>query len=177
MIVRQVKGKRRRPWWVVLLVAMIWLGWKQDQMKIAINHYISTGDELGWWDSEPSTTSRVAQWEVVSPTPFNWIHSTSRQQMSALKWGFSAAVLFLFLLLDVAFLRSWGVAHRWPLLLSMYALSLIPLAGLALSDEGAPWYTLGRACLGFLQSPLPSAMVVALPWFVNRGETDESHDA
>ena len=162
---------------MALLVAMIWLGWKQDQMKVEINHYISTGDQLGWWGAEPSAPTRAAQWEVVSQASFNWIHSASRQQMSALKWGFSAAVLFLFLLLDVAFLKAWGVAHRWPMLLSMYALSLIPMTGLALSEEGAPWYTLGRACLGFLQSPLPSAMVVALPWFVNRGETDESHYA
>lgn len=179
MIFRQVNGARRRPWWVALLVAMIWLGWKQDQMKVAINQYLSTGDQLGWWDAEPSATQRAAQWEVVSPVSFkwNWVHSASRQEMSALKWGFSAAVLFLFLLLDVAFLKSWGVSHRWPLLMSMYALSLIPMAGLAFSEEGAPWYTLGRACLGFLQSPLPSAMVVALPWFVKREKTVESRHA
>ena len=179
MIFRQVKGARRRPWWVALLVAMIWLGWKQDQMKVAINHYLSTGDQLGWWGAEPSAAQRAAQWEVVSPASFkwNWVHSASRQEMSALKWGFSAAVLLLFLLLDVAFLKSWGVSHRWPLLMSMYALSLIPMAGLAFSEEGAPWYTLGRACLGFLQSPLPSAMVVALPWFVKREKTGESRRA
>jgi hypothetical protein len=47
---------------------------------------------------------------------------------------------------------------------------------LAFSQEGAPWYTMGRACLGFLQSPFPSVMVVALPHFINRGAADESRD-
>ena len=98
---------------MALLVAMIWLGWKQDQMKVAINHYLSTGDQLGWWGAEPSAAQRAAQWEVVSPASFkwNWVHSASRQEMSALKWGFSAAVLLLFLLLDVAFLKSLSLIH------------------------------------------------------------------
>ena len=78
-------------------------------------------------------------------------------------------------MLDVLFLRATGVAERVPWLFLIYVTAGIPMVGLGFSSPGEPWYALARDMLGFLQSPLPSVMVVLVPWFLERmNATDHS---
>ena len=71
-------------------------------------------------------------------------------------------------MLDVLFLRATGVAERVPWLVVIYVTAGIPMAGLEFSSPGDAWYVLARDLLGFLQSPLPSVMVVLVPCFLDR---------
>ncbi len=77
-----------------------------------------------------------------------------------------------FFALDALFLRAAGVGDRWKLLLMMYAASggVVALFWVVDGRGGAeaPGYNVAREVLGFLQSPMPSLMLVLLPWLRDR---------
>lgn len=164
----------RRPWWLLVLLAMLGFGLLQEQSKIKVNHYLKVGDEAQFWQNDAG--SRLAWWTVhapvgrhnfyVSRSTWNVFHGLDRGELIAFKWGLSAVILVVFFMLDVLFLRTAGVPDRVPWLLLIYVTSGVPMVGLALSSPGWPWYALARDMLGFLQSPLPSLMVVAIPWML-----------
>ena len=93
---------------------------------------------------------------------------TSAARLGHSSTALSAAILLIFFVLDVLFLRAMGVAERVPWLVLIYLTAGIPMVGLGFSSPGEPWYALARDMLGFLQSPLPSVMVVLVPWFLAR---------
>ena len=74
----------------------------------------------------------------------------------------------IFFVLDVMFLRAMRAGERVPWLVLIYAVVGVPMVGLAFSSPGEAWYALARDMLGFLQSPLPSMMVVLIPSFLSR---------
>ena len=166
----------RRPWWLVVLGAMLGFGLLQEQSKIKVNHYLRVGDAERFWEDDVET--RTAWWEAHAPigrhnfyvSRATWplFHGLTRTQLVAFKWGFSAAILLIFFALDVLFLRATHVGERVPWLVLIYATSSVPMVGLAFSSPGEVWYALARDMLGFLQSPLPSLMVVLIPSFLNR---------
>ena len=166
----------RKPWWLVVLGAMLGFGLLQEQSKIKVNHYLRVGDVQQFWDDDAPT--RATWWDAHAPvgrhnfyvSRATWplFHGLSRAQLVAFKWGLSAAILLLFFVLDVLFLRATGVPERVPWLVLIYVTAGIPMVGLGFSSSGEPWYALARDMLGFLQSPLPSVMVVLVPWFLAR---------
>ena len=166
----------RRPWWLVVLGAMLGFGLLQEQSKSKVNHYLRVGDAQQFWDDDAPT--RTTWWDVHAPvgrqnfyvSRATWplFHGLTRMQLVAFKWGLSAAILLIFFVLDVLFLRAMGVPERVPWLVLIYFTAGIPMVGLGFSTPGEPWYALARDMLGFLQSPLPSVMVVLVPWFLAR---------
>ncbi|MCH1575211.1 MAG: hypothetical protein L7S67_02985, partial [Flavobacteriales bacterium] len=82
------------------------------------------------------------------------------------------AILLGFFSLDALFLRAAGVGGRWKLLLMIYAASGFVVAVFWVVDgrggAEAPGYNVAREVLGFLQSPMPSLMLVLLPWLRDR---------
>ena len=166
----------RRPWWLLVLGVMLGFGLLQEQSKIKVNHYLRMGDAANFWDNDAE--NRRTWWDAhapigrhnfyVSRTTWSLFHGLTRQQMVAFKWGMSAAILFMFFLLDVMLLRATQVGERVPWLLLIYAAAGMPLVGLAFSKPGEAWYALARDMLGFLQSPLPSLLVVLVPLYLDR---------
>jgi len=166
----------RKPWWLVVLGAMLGFGFLQEQSKIKVNHYLRVGDAQQFWNDDAPT--RATWWDAHAPAgrhnfyvsrdTWPFFHGLTRAQLVAFKWGLSAAILLIFFVLDVLFLRATGVPERVPWLVLIYITAGIPMVGLGLSTPGEPWYALARDMLGFLQSPLPSVMVVLVPWFLSR---------
>ena len=169
-----------RPWWLVVLGVMLGFGLLQEQAKIKVNHYLRVGDEakqdMSFWRMDES--ERAEWWSLNSPVgrhnfyvsqdTWPWFHGMDRFELVAFKWGLSAVILLVFFGFDVLFLRAMGVPERMPWLLLIYGACSLPMLGLAMSEPGRPWYALAREFLGFLQSPLPSLMVVAMPWMLAR---------
>ena len=166
----------RKPWWVAVLLAMLGFGLMQEQSKIKVNHYLQVGDTEQFWNQEAHL--RKTWWEqsaplgrhnfYVSRETWDVFHHFDRSQLIQFKWGLSAVILLIFFALDVLFLRATGVAHRVPWLVLIYLTAGVPMVGLGWSVPGESWYALARDMLGFLQSPLPSVLVVLVPWFLSR---------
>ena len=107
----------RRPWWLVVLGAMLGFGLLQEQSKIKVNHYLRVGDARQFWDDDAPT--RTAWWDAHAPVGRHnfyvsretWplFHGMTRSQLVTFKWGLSAAILLIFFVLDVLFLRATGV--------------------------------------------------------------------
>ena len=182
----------RKPWWLLVLIAMVGFGYVQEDTKIKLNHYISIGDRYAdfydygheaceredacmaekrkeWWESyAPMCRTNVA----YTRDTFEVFHHWDGDQMLRAKWGLMVAIVLGFFVLDALFLRAVGVADRWKLLLLIYAASgLVVALFWALDGRGGaedPGYNVAREVLGFLQSPLPSLMLVLLPWLRDR---------
>ena len=131
----------RRPWWLLVLLAMLGFGLLQEQSKIKVNHYLKVGDEAQFWQDDAG--SRLAWWTVhapvgrhnfyVSRSTWSFFHGLDRGELVAFKWGLSAVILVVFFMLDVLFLRTAGVPDRVPWLLLIYVTSGVPMVGLAMS--------------------------------------------
>ena len=166
----------RRPGWLVVLAAMLGFGLLQEQAKIKVNHYLKVGDAVDFWSSD--TPDRETWWIehapvgrhnfYVSRSTWPVFHGLDRGEVVAFKWGLSAAVLLVFFVLDVLLLRAAGVAERTPWLVGMYITASLPMLGFVVASPGESIYALARDMLGFLQSPLPSLLVVLVPWFLDR---------
>jgi len=173
----------RKPWWLLVLGAMLGFGLVQEQSKIKVNHYLKVGDAVQFWSDD--ATARAIWWQAHAPVgrhnfyvsrdTWSVFHHWSRKQLVQFKWGLSAGILMIFFVLDVLFLRATGVAERVPWLVLIYLTAAVPMVGLGLSIPGEPWYALARDMLGFLQSPLPSVLVVLVPWFLERMAVPSSH--
>lgn len=183
---------RSRPWWLLVLIAMVGFGYVQEDTKIKLNHYIAMGDrfvdfydfghEACEWEEACMAEKRKEWWEDYAPMcrtnaaytrdTFEVFHHWDGEQMLRAKWGLMVAIVLGFFVLDALFLRAVGVADRWKLLLLIYAASgLVVALFWALDGRGGaedPGYNVAREVLGFLQSPLPSLMLVLLPWLRDR---------
>ena len=182
----------RRPWWVLILVGMIGFGYVQEDTKVKLNHYMAVGDryadfyDYGFeeceWDPECMKRRRMEWWDGYAPLcrtnfaftrdTFEVFHTWGRKEMNRAKWGLMAFIVMGFFILDALFLRAAGVGQRWRLLLTIYAASGLVVVLFYVFDgtSGAvdPGYNVAREVLGFLQSPLPSLMLVLLPWLRER---------
>lgn len=166
----------RRPGWLVVLLAMLGFGLLQEQAKIKVNHYLKVGDAVDFWSM--ATPEREAWWIehapagrhnfYVSRSTWPIFHGLDRGEVVAFKWGLSAVVLLVFFALDVLLLRAAGVAERTPWLVGIYIAASLPMLGFVVASPGGSMYALARDMLGFLQSPLPSLLVVLVPWFLDR---------
>lgn len=188
----------KRPWWALILVAMIGFGFLQEDAKVKLNHYLEVGDyyadfyDLGHeecdWNKDCMIEWRKLWWDGFSPycrtsmshtrDTFEVFHGWGRTEMVRAKWGLMAAIVLCFFVLDALFLRAAGVGERWKLLMLIYAASGVVTALFWLLDgqagETEAGYNVAREVLGFLQSPLPSLMLVLLPWLRERALAGQS---
>lgn len=196
----------RRPWWLAVLAAMVVFGYLQEDAKIKLNHYMAVGDrytdfytykfEECDWDAQCMYDARKDWWDRFAPMSrnnfyvtrdtFEVFHGWGREEMTRAKWGLMAAIVLCFFVLDALFLRAAGVGDRWRLLLLVYAASgVVVVVFWVLDGRGGAeqaGYNVAREVLGFLQSPMPSLMLVLLPWLRERalrnaGGTDVTHEA
>jgi len=166
----------RNPRWMVVVAVMLVLGYIQEQAKIDINHYLTVGDEQAFWHE--SAEARASWWTqsapenvhdfYISKDTWDVFHSLNKSQLIELKWGFSALILMVFFGLDVLLLMVVGLSCRIPWLMAFYMAAGIPMVGFLWAIPGDVMYTLAHDMLAFLQSPLPSLLIVLVPWFFNR---------
>jgi len=167
----------RRPWWLAIIAAMLVFGFYQELVKINLNDYIKTLEahpELESWNPQ----ERAAFWEnQIEPrivqyyeihTPWSAFHSMDMTELLALKWSMAVLIIVVFFSMDALFLRA---SDAWSLrtgLLAIYlfvGLVMLLFAAFAPGDGG---YSVARELLGFLQSPLPSFMLVFMRWIYLR---------
>ena len=122
-----------------------------------------------WWDRfAPLSENNF----YVTRDTFDVFHWWDAEDLLRAKWMLMVLILMGFFALDALFLRAAGVGDRWKLLLMMYAASggVVALFWVLDGRGGAeaPGYNVAREVLGFLQSPMPSLMLVLLPWLRDR---------
>ena len=191
----------KRPWWALVLAAMIGFGYVQEDTKVKLNHYMQVGDRYAdfydyghedcEWDRTCMIEKRKSWWEGYAPLcranyaytrdTYGVFHGWGRAEMVRAKWGLMVAIVLCFFALDALFLRAAGVAGRWKLLLLIYGAAGLVTAlfwfvdGQAGAEEAG--YNVAREVLGFLQSPMPSLMLVLLPWLRERAMVGQAGSA
>lgn len=167
----------RRPWWVLVIGAMLVFGFYQELAKLHLNDYLSTlADHPKLDDASPA--ERAAFWaqsvpprivnyyEITEPWPV--FHHMSFTTLRLLKWLLGAGILALFFTLDALFLRVTGNGDLRTALLGVYAFVGTLMLVIAALAPGSAGYDVARELLGFLQSPLPSFMLVFVRWMLAR---------
>ncbi len=159
----------KRPWWALVIAVMLVSGFQVEQAKINLNDYLWTLETHPEWEAA-GPAERAAIWaerpaRVVNhyeiTEPWAVFHTMSLREIVALKWALGIGSVLLFFGLDALFLRAAG---RWELrraLTGVYALVGVLVLGTAALDGG---YDVARELLGFLQSPLPSFLLVFARW-------------
>ncbi len=167
----------RRPWWAAVMVVMLVFGFYQELAKIQLNDYLTTltdhpsldaaspEDRALFWSS--SVPPRIVNYyEIHVPWPV--FHHLSRRQLMVLKWGLAVLIVAVFFSLDALFLH---VAGAWSLrgaLVGIYGFVGVVMALFGALAPGEGGYAVARELLGFLQSPLPSLMLVFVQWLQQR---------
>ena len=172
-------------------MCMVVFGYVQEDVKIKLNHYMAVGErysdfytykyEQCDWDAQCMYEARKDRWDryalmsktsfYVSRDTFDVFHHWRREEMLRAKWGLMVTIVLCFFALDALFLRAAGVGDRWKILMLIYAVSALvivlfwSLDGQSGSED--PGYNVAREVLGFLQSPLPSLMLIVMPWLRN----------
>ena len=173
------------PFWRAGLVLALLLafGYVQEGAKVRLNHYIEVAESHpDFAMSSPDLRSRW--WAVHAPpatdglfttrSTFSPLHRLTIAELVRLKWLLSAAIVGFFFALDLALLWALGVFRRWRSLAWLYVITgAVVLAFYALDGgEGGPGYNVSREALGFLQSPLPSLLLVFIPALHSRHAPD-----
>lgn len=162
---------------MLVIAAMLVFGFYQELAKININDYIATleahpelipldpdGRAAYWHASVPP---RVVQYYEIH-RPWSLFHHLDMRELWALKWGLAVAIVLVFFSMDALFLRAAGA---WALrggLVGVYLFAGGVMLLFTLFAPGAAGYDVARELLGFLQSPLPSFMLVFARWLFNR---------
>ena len=167
----------KRPLWIIVLIGMLVFGFYQELAKLHLNHYTDTlirNPELGLLGAE----DRAALWEqfyqprklqyYVIESTWKGFHSFSLNQLHVFKWVLSFGILLVFFVFDGLFLKTTGHFARWPWLVVIYGMSACVIAVFMLTLPGAVGYTVAHEFLVFLQSPLPSFLIVLVPSLLER---------
>jgi len=167
----------RRPWWLGVIAAMLVFGFYQELVKINLNDYIVTLQQHPELASA-GPTERAAFWAQEVPPriiqyyeihePWTAFHEMSLQTLFALKWALAVLIVVIFFSLDALFLRT---ADAWALrggLVGVYLMTGLMMLLFAAFAPGDGGYAVARELLGFLQSPLPSFMLVFARWAMGR---------
>ena len=101
----------KRPWWALVLVAMIGFGYVQEDTKVKLNHYMSVGDRYAdfydfgheecEWDRACMIEKRKGWWDGYAPLcrtnyaytrdTYEVFHGWGRAEMTRAKWALMAA--------------------------------------------------------------------------------------
>ena len=172
---------RRQPLWIVVLVCMLVFGFYQERAKVQLNHYIQVLQENPGVAEMPAELRE--KWFDVNPQPkrihyyvmertWNGFHRFSRPELARMKWALSVGILLVFFALDTLFLRTTGHFERWPWLIVIYAIAGTIMAVFLVLVPGKAGYSVAHEFLAFLQSPLPSLLIVLVPSLLERMRTD-----
>ncbi len=168
---------RKRPLWLLVLGVMLFFGFHQERAKIQLNHYIdvmqknpelqemSEGSRATWWAAHPQP-KRIHYY--VMESTWGGFHRHSIGELIWMKWALSAVILLVFFGLDALFLRTTGHFERWPWLIVMYGLAGAIMVVFIVLVPGKSGYSVAHEFLAFLQSPLPSLLIVLVPSLLER---------
>ena len=168
----------RRPFWMLVLIAMLGFGFLLEGAKIHINDYLAALEAHPEWVPLPPE-ARAEAWKAHVPprvvnyyeitAPAEVFHRLDPPALWILKWTLAVVGLVLFFLLDALFLRVTGAWNVRSALLALYALVGLLMAAFAAFAPGDAGYAVARELLGFLQSPLPSLLLVFFHWAFRSG--------
>ena len=167
----------KRPAWVLVLLAMLVFGFYQQFAKVHLNHYSQTLSMYPEMDAADADT-RAAWWnELNHPRRVHYyilngtweeFHRMTIRELTVGKWLLSAGILLVFFLLDGLFLQTTGHIKRWPWLVVLYLLAGFVMLVFSLGIRGTIGYSVVHEFLSFLQSPLPSLIIVLVPTLFER---------
>ena len=175
----------RRPFWILVLMGMLVFGFYQERAKVQLNHYthvlqenpgvaeMSAEFRQKWWDVNPQP--KRVHYYVIEST-WNGFHRYSLSELVRIKWALSIGILLVFFALDALFLRTTGHFERWPWLIIMYAIAATIMAGFLMLVPGKAGYSVAHEFLAFLQSPLPSLLIVLVPSLFERMQFNGTTD-
>ena len=167
----------KRPTWIVVLIGMLVFGFYQELVKVHLNHYIDTVvmnpeiEELGPSDRamawEQINQPKRLQYYVIRGT-WSGFHGLSLTELTAFKWAVSLIILLIFFVFDGLFLKTTGHFHRWPWLVVIYGMAGLIMAAFMVAVPDKIGYSVSHEFLSFLQSPLPSFLIVLVPSLLER---------
>ena len=168
---------RKRPWWALVILVMLTFGYYQALLKLALNQYLMVliehpelkamnpeGRATSWSEYVPPKVENGYEfhepWELFHHIPFHvlWVG----------KWILAFSIVGVFFSLDAWFLRVTG---RWMLrgaLLGVYGFVGFIMTIFLFLMPGQGGYDVASQLLMFLQSPLPSFMLVFVHWMQKR---------
>jgi len=167
----------RRPWWLAVIAAMLVFGFYQELAKINLNDYIQTlethpelqtlnpHERAAFWSNQIET--RIVQYYEIHE-PWSAFHNMDMTQLLALKWSMSVLIILVFFGMDALFLRASDAGSLRAGLLAIYLFVGLVMLLFASFAPGEGGYSVARELLGFLQSPLPSFMLVFMRWIYLR---------
>jgi len=153
---------------LIILIAMLVFGYFQEYAKVTLNEYRSFADSYsGFYDSTPKERSAIYNSASI---PFS-IHSFSKSDLAITKGVLSVFILLVFFMLDAFFVKVTSRPESpsvLPWLILLYIVVSIPMSIFFFlsPNQASPSYAVSRELLGFLQSPLPSLMIVYIPKFL-----------
>tara|TARA_B110000285_G_scaffold234250_1_gene310550 strand:+ start:1178 stop:1735 length:558 start_codon:yes stop_codon:yes gene_type:complete len=172
----------KRPIWLVVLLGMLVFGFYQELAKVYLNHYIDTvqrypeleslgaAERAGMW--QQINQPKRLQYYVIRGT-WSGFHTLSLKELVAMKWIMSVFILLVFFVFDGLFLKTTGHLHRWPWLVVIYGMAGLIMAFFMLVIPGKTGYSVSHEFLAFLQSPLPSFLIVLVPSLLERMRQNE----
>lgn len=173
----------KRPAWIAVLLGMLVFGFYQELAKVNLNHYIETLQRHPELEAL-GAADRAVVWDDVSPPirlqyyvirgTWGGFHSLTMSQLNLLKWALSLLILLIFFVFDGLFLKTTGHFQRWPWLVVIYAMAGCVMAIFMVAIPGKSGYSVSHEFLAFLQSPLPSFLIVLVPSLLERMRQKET---
>ncbi len=166
-----------RPLWLLVLAVMLVFGFYQQRAKVQLNHYIQVLQENpdvanmspklrhNWW-LDNQQPQRIHYYTMEHT--WSGFHCYSLSELALMKWALSIGILLAFFGLDALFLQTTGHFERWPWLMVMYSIAGIVMGGFLILVPGKAGYSVAHEFLAFLQSPLPSFLIVLVPSLFER---------
>jgi hypothetical protein len=167
----------KRPLWIAVLFGMLVFGFYQELAKLHLNHYTDTLRRNPELDALGADDRAVLWAEFHQPKQLQYytiqgtwsgFHSFSLRQLHLLKWLLSLGILLVFFVFDGLFLKTTGHFNRWPWLVVIYGMSGCVILVFMLAFPARTGYAVAHEFLGFLQSPLPSFLIVLVPSLLER---------
>ena len=172
----------KRPIWMVVLLGMLVFGFYQELAKVHLNHYIDTVQKHPEFESLHHS-ERAVLWEHINQPKrlqyyvirgtWSGFHLMTLSDLKALKWAMSVFILLVFFVFDGLFLKTTGHFNRWPWLVVIYGMAGLIMGFFMLVIPGKTGYSVSHEFLAFLQSPLPSFLIVLVPSLLERMRQNE----
>jgi hypothetical protein len=156
----------------------ITVGFFQDYLKVNINHYADTAQQIpGFFQLDPNQRE-LALHQATPDFPFDYYYSHSKfgalnsmTESGIVRFKWEVAFFFVFVHLALVL---WAYRHmNWPknrlyAAIGFYFLCLAASGGFWTLGKaiGSPQqgYAVARRLLGFLQSPLPLVLTLMAAW-------------
>ena len=154
----------RRPWWLLVIAAMLVFGVEQELAKIHLNDYIDTleahpelqamspAERATYWDA--AVPPRVVQsYEIHAPWPI--FHTLDLAILWAIKWSLAVSIVLVFFAMDAWFLRVTGAWSLRKGLVGVYAFMGAVMSLFAAFAPGEAGYAVASFCRRSSQTTAP----------------------